>query len=154
MSESYPIDRRRDDEYYMRLALEEARLAYAEGEVPIGAVLVWQERVVARGHNLVETLRDPTAHAEILAISSASSALDAKYLPQCRLYVTIEPCTMCAGAIRWGRIGEVIYGASEEKCGYTTISEQIIHRACRVRRGVLADEARALMQAFFADRRP
>ncbi len=141
------------DEYYMRLALDEARKAYEVGEVPIGAVLVWQDKVIARAHNQVETLADPTAHAEVLAISSAASSLGSKYLVQCRLYVTIEPCPMCAGAIRWARVGEVIYGAGEDKFGYTQFAASIVPRGCQVRSGVLADEARALMQRFFAERR-
>ncbi len=142
-----------DDQHYMRLALEEARLAFDEGEVPIGAVLVWRDRVIARAHNQVERLSDPTAHAELLLISGTASTLDAKYLPECRLYVTIEPCPMCAGAIRWSRVGEIIYGAGEEKFGYSTFAETIIPQRCRVRRGVLEAEARALMQEFFRSRR-
>lgn len=141
------------DEQFMRQALIEAEVAYQAGEVPIGAVLVWQGRIIAKAHNQVETLSDPTAHAEMLAISAATSTLDAKYLPQCQLYVTIEPCPMCAGAVRWSRVGEVIYGASEEKFGYQTFSPTIIPRGCVVRSGVLADEARALMQSFFKLRR-
>lgn len=141
------------DEQFMRQALMEAEAAYHAGEVPIGAVLVWQGRIIARAHNQVETLSDPTAHAEMLAISAATSSLDAKYLPQCQLYVTIEPCPMCAGAVRWSRVGEVIYGASEEKFGYKTFATSIIPQGCTVRSGVLADEARALMQSFFKLRR-
>lgn len=141
------------DEVFMRAALEEARLAFERGEVPIGAVLVYGDRIVSRGHNQTEALSDPTAHAELLCISAASSHLDAKYLPQCRLYVTIEPCAMCAGAIRWSRVSEVIYGASEDKFGYHVYSESIIPRSCRVRGGVLAEEARELMQSFFRSRR-
>lgn len=141
------------DEYYMRLALDEARKAYDMGEVPIGAVLVWQDKVIARAHNQVERLSDPTAHAEMLVISSAASTLESKYLVQCRLYVTIEPCPMCAGAIRWARVGEIIYGAQEEKFGYTHFSTAIIPRGCKVRGGILANEAREMMQHFFAHRR-
>lgn len=141
------------DEYYMRLALEQARLAYDEGEVPIGAVLVWRDQVIARAHNQVERLSDPTAHAELLAISSAASSLGSKYLTQCRLYVTIEPCPMCAGAIRWARLAEVVYGAGEEKFGYSTFAPSIVPRACSVRAGVLEAEARELMQTFFRSRR-
>ena len=141
------------DEFFMRLALEEARLAYEEGEVPIGAVLVHRDRVVSRAHNQTERLSDPTAHAEVLCVSAASSHLDMKYLPECRLYVTIEPCAMCAGAIRWSRVAEVIYGASEEKFGYHVYSEAIIPRSCKVRGGVLEYDARALMQAFFQSKR-
>lgn len=141
------------DEFFMRLALEEARLAYEEGEVPIGAVLVHRDRVVSRAHNQTECLSDPTAHAEVLCVSAASSHLDMKYLPECRLYVTIEPCAMCAGAIRWSRVAEVIYGASEEKFGYHVYSEAIIPRLCKVRGGVLEYDARALMQEFFQSKR-
>ena len=141
------------DEFFMRLALEEARLAYEEGEVPIGAVLVHRDRVVSRAHNQTERLSDPTAHAEVLCVSAASSHLDMKYLPECRLYVTIEPCAMCAGAIRWSRVAEVIYGASEEKFGYHVDSEAIIPRSCKVRGGILEDDARALMQEFFQSKR-
>ena len=141
------------DEFFMRLALEEARLAYEEGEVPIGAVLVHRDRVVSRAHNQTERLSDPTAHAEVLCVSAASSHLDMKYLPECRLYVTIEPCAMCAGAIRWSRVAEVIYGASEEKFGYHVYSKAIIPRSCKVRGGVLEHDARALMQEFFQSKR-
>lgn len=141
------------DEFFMRLALEEACLAYEEGEVPIGAVLVHRDRVVSRAHNQTERLSDPTAHAEVLCVSAASSHLDMKYLPECRLYVTIEPCAMCAGAIRWSRVAEVIYGASEEKFGYHVYSEAIIPRSCKVRGGILEDDARALMQEFFQSKR-
>lgn len=141
------------DEFFMRLALEEAHLAYEEGEVPIGAVLVHRDRVVSRAHNQTERLSDPTAHAEVLCVSAASSHLDMKYLPECRLYVTIEPCAMCAGAIRWSRVAEVIYGASEEKFGYHVYSEAIIPRSCKVRGGILEDDARALMQEFFQSKR-
>lgn len=141
------------DEFFMRLALEEARLAYEEGEVPIGAVLVHRDRVVSRAHNQTERLSDPTAHAEVLCVSAASSHLDMKYLPECHLYVTIEPCAMCAGAIRWSRVAEVIYGASEEKFGYHVYSEAIIPRSCKVRGGILEDDARALMQEFFQSKR-
>lgn len=143
----------RDDEFFMRLALEEAQQAYDEGEVPIGAVLVYNDQVVSRAHNQTERLSDPTAHAEILCISSASQYLDSKYLPQCRLYVTIEPCAMCAGAIRWSRVSALIYGASEDKCGYHTFAESIIPRKCLVRGGVLAEEAQRLMTNFFKARR-
>lgn len=142
-----------DDQHYMRLALTAAQQAYELGEVPIGAVLVWRDEVISSEHNRVEALSDPTAHAELLLISSVTSALDAKYLPECRLYVTVEPCPMCAGAIRWSRIGEVIYGAAEEKFGYRVFSPDIIPGRCRIRGGVLADEARALMQSFFRSRR-
>lgn len=143
----------RDDEYFMREALREARRAYEEGEVPIGAVLVHGDKIVSRAYNQTERLNDPTAHAELLCVSSASSYLDSKYLPECRLYVTIEPCAMCAGAIRWSRVSAVIYGAREEKCGYHKYSTEIIPPKCRVIGGVLADEAQALMSSFFQSKR-
>lgn len=143
----------KQDEYFMRVALEEARIAFDEGEVPIGAVLVYGDRIVSRGHNQTERLSDPTAHAELLCISAATTHLDTKYLPECRLYVTIEPCAMCAGAIRWSRVSEVIYGASEDKCGYHVYSENIIPRGCHVRGGILATEAREIMQEFFKSKR-
>lgn len=142
-----------DDEYYMRIALEEAQLAYDEGEVPIGAVVVAGGRVLARAHNRVEALGDPTAHAEMLAITAATEVVGSKYLVGCQLYVTIEPCPMCAGAIRWGRLSRVIYGAGEEKFGYRIFSPQILPRACRLTTGVLAEEARELMQRFFRSKR-
>lgn len=143
----------RMDEYFMRLALEEARQAFDEGEIPIGAVLVHGERIISRAHNQTERLHDPTAHAEVLCVSAASSHLDMKYLPECRLYVTIEPCAMCAGAIRWSRVGELIYGAGEDKFGYHLYSTDIIPKKCRVRGGILAEEAKTLMQDFFLRKR-
>lgn len=141
------------DEFFMRAALEEATLAYKAGEVPIGAVLVYGNRIISRGHNQTEQLNDPTAHAELLCISSASSFLECKYLPECKLYVTIEPCAMCAGAIRWARIGTLVYGASEDKSGYHNYSQDIIPKGCNVRGGILATEARELMSSFFKSKR-
>lgn len=142
-----------EDERYMRLALEEAQLAYESGEIPIGAVVVCDGRVIARAHNEVERLSDPTAHAEVLAVTAATQYMGSKFLGDCRLYVTIEPCTMCAGALHWARLGEVIYGASEEKFGYQRYAPEIFPRSTKVRGGVLAEEARALMQSFFRARR-
>lgn len=142
------------DRHYMSLALEAAREAYALGEVPIGAVIVAPNgKLLARAHNRVEQLQDPTAHAEILAIGAACTAIGSKYLVGCRLYVTIEPCPMCAGAIRWSRLGRLIYGAGEEKFGYRTYSPLIIPRACSISSDVCSDEARELMQQFFKARR-
>lgn len=141
------------DQYYMRLALEQAKLAYAAGEVPIGAVIVSGGKVLARAHNEVERLQDPTAHAEILAIGAATQALGSKYLVGCQLYVTIEPCPMCAGAIRWSRLARVVYGAGEEKFGYRVFSPQILPKSCAITSDVLASEARELMQIFFKERR-
>lgn len=147
------VPQAQQDEYFMRIALEEARMAFEEGEVPIGAIVVCAGQVIARAHNLVERLQDPTAHAEMLAITSATETLGSKRLAQCSLYVTVEPCPMCAGGVRWSQLSEVIYGASEEKFGYRTFSEDILPRGCKRRTGVLADEARALMQTFFKARR-
>lgn len=143
----------REDEYYMRLALAQAQEAYDAGEVPIGAVVVWGDRVLARAHNLVERLGDPTAHAEILAIGAAAQAVGSRYLVGCRLYVTIEPCPMCAGAIRWSRLAQVVYGAGEDKFGYRVFSPEILPRSCRVRSGVLQEEARELIRSFFSTKR-
>ncbi len=137
----------------MRLALDQARLAFDEGEVPIGAVIVSQGRVIARAYNQVERLKDPTAHAEVLAITSACNLLGSKYLPQCQLYVSVEPCPMCAGAIRWSRISELIYATGEPKFGYSVYNEKILPRSCQIRSSVLKDEAEALMRSFFASKR-
>lgn len=141
---------RETDEKYMRLALNEAHIALENGEVPIGAVIVAGGSVVGRGHNLVETLCDPTAHAEIQAITAAASTLGGKYLTDCTIYVTVEPCAMCAGALAWSRIGRIVYGAGDPKRGYTTISERILHPKTKVQNGVLAAECEKLMTDFFA----
>lgn len=141
------------DEQYMRKALVEAEAAYREGEIPIGAVVVCKDRILARAHNLTETLNDVTAHAEMQAITAAANALGGKYLPECTLYVTVEPCTMCAGAIGWAQMGRVVYGASDEKRGYTQIAPDALHKRCTVTSGVLEEECRALMQAFFKEKR-
>lgn len=138
------------DEKYMRLALNEARLALDNDEVPIGAVIVSGGSVVGRGHNLVETLVDVTAHAEIQAITAASSTLGGKYLPDCTIYVTVEPCIMCAGALAWSQIGRIVYGASDPKRGYTTVGGPILHPKTAVSKGVLAEECERLMSEFFA----
>ncbi len=142
-----------DDEYYMRLALAEARKANGRGEVPVGAVVVCRDRVIARAHNLTEALTDVTAHAEMQAITSASSSLGGKYLADCTLYVTVEPCVMCAGALGWSQVGRVVYGAPDEKRGYTRFAPQALHPKTRVTGGVLCDECAGLMKAFFASRR-
>ena len=137
------------DEKYMRLALNEARDAFNQGEVPIGAVIVSGGSIVGRGHNLVETLTDVTAHAEIQALTAASATLGGKYLPDCTLYVTVEPCVMCAGALAWSQIGRIVYGASDPKRGYTRIGNALLHPKTRVTAGVLAAECEALMSEFF-----
>lgn len=133
----------------MRQAISEARLAFEQGEVPIGAVVVWKNQIVGRGHNLVETLGDPTAHAEMQAITSATSAISGKYLPQCRLYVTVEPCVMCAGACFWSQLGAVIYGTDDPKRGFSRLKTAVFHPRTEIRSGVLQDECRELMNRFF-----
>ncbi len=137
------------DDFFMRQAISEARLALDQGEVPIGAVVVWGDRVVGRGHNLVETLGDPTAHAEMQAITAATSSVGGKYLPQCRLYVTVEPCVMCAGACFWTQLGAVIYGTDDPKRGVSRLSAPVFHPRTEVRGGVLKDECSELMSRFF-----
>ena len=141
---------RQKDEKYMRLALNEAHKALKEGEVPIGAVVVSGERIVGRGHNLVESLCDATAHAEMQAITAASSTLGGKYLNDCTLYVTVEPCVMCAGALAWSQIGRIVYGAADPKRGYTTVGGPILHPKTQVAGGVLAGECEEIVGSFFA----
>lgn len=141
---------REKDEKYMRLALEEAKIAFNEEEVPVGSVIVAGDRVVGRGHNLVETLTDVTAHAEIQAITAASSTIGGKYLNDCTLYVTVEPCPMCAGALAWSQIGRIVYGVSDPKRGFSTISDNMLHPRTVVTSGVLAEECERLMKEFFA----
>lgn len=140
------------DEYYMRLALDEAREASAEGEIPIGAVIVVNGRVIARAHNRTEALNDVTAHAEMQAITSAADYLGGKYLPQCTLYVTVEPCAMCAGALGWSQIGRIVYGAPDPKKGFFSfyaLNRSPLHPKTEVTGGVLEDECREIMQSFF-----
>ncbi|MDE5796170.1 MAG: nucleoside deaminase [Muribaculaceae bacterium] len=144
------------DERLMREALAEAQQAGEAGEVPVGAVIALNGRVIARGHNLTETLCDVTAHAEILAITAASSHLGGKYLPQCTLYVTVEPCAMCAGALGWSQIGRIVYGTADPRRGFRRLcapGETPLHPRTIVSEGVLADECRSLMQSFFRRRR-
>lgn len=142
-----------DDTYFMKQALAEARAAAAEGEVPVGAVVVAAGRIIARAHNQTERLNDVTAHAEMLAITAAAGLLGAKYLTGCRLYVTVEPCVMCAGAIGWAQLSEVVYGASDEKRGFTRFAPQAFHPKTVVRKGILETECAAEMQQFFKRRR-
>ena len=139
-----------EDERFMQQALAEARQALAEEEIPIGAVVVSDGRIVGRGHNLVETLQDPTAHAEMQALTAAATTLGGKYLPRCTLYVTVEPCAMCAGAIAWAQVGRVVWGADDPKKGFRSYSERILHPKTEVVRGILGDECEALMSRFFA----
>ena len=138
------------DEKYMRLAIEEAKLALKADEVPIGAIIVAGGRIVGRGHNLVETLVDVTAHAEIQAITAASSTIGGKYLNDCTLYVTVEPCPMCAGALAWSQIGRIVYGASDAKRGFSTIAGNMLHPKTVVTSGILREECELLMTNFFA----
>ena len=141
------------DERFMRLALAQAQEAFDRDEVPIGAVIVCQDKVIARGHNLTETLTDVTAHAEMQAITSAASFLGGKYLTQCTLYVTVEPCLMCAGALGWSQISRVVYGASDDKRGYHTYCDSPFHKKTEVVGGVLAEECSKLMTDFFKKKR-
>jgi tRNA(adenine34) deaminase len=137
----------------MRMALAEAKQAFEKGEVPVGCVIIANGQIVGRGHNLTETLADVTAHAEIQAITAAANTLGGKYLTQCSLYVTIEPCTMCAGAIGWAQIKRVIYGAADEKRGFTILAPKAIHPKCSISSGILEAECRELMLSFFAQKR-
>ena len=139
----------RDDERYMRLALDEAHKALERDEVPIGAVVVARGRVVGRGHNLTETLSDVTAHAEIQAITAASQTVGGKYLPDATLYVTVEPCAMCAGAIGWAQISRIVYGTPDPKRGFRTYAPRAFHPKATVTSGVLETECRQLIQEFF-----
>lgn len=141
------------DENYMKMALIEAQAAYDKGEIPVGAVVVWNGRIIARAHNLTETLHDVTAHAEMQAITAAANIMGGKYLKDCTLYVTLEPCIMCAGALGWSQISRVVYGASDPKRGYSTFSPNSLHPKTEVVSGILADQALQLMQSFFAERR-
>ncbi|MBD5325028.1 MAG: nucleoside deaminase [Bacteroides sp.] len=141
------------DEYYMNLALDEARKAALEGEVPVGAVVVVNDRVIGRGHNLTECLNDVTAHAEMQAITAAAQTLGGKYLKGCTLYVTVEPCLMCAGALGWSQIDRIVYGASDPKRGYSTFTQSPFHPKTTVVSGVMAEECGAMMKDFFSCRR-
>ena len=141
------------DTYYMKAALAEARYALAKDEVPIGAVVVCKDQIIGRGHNLTETLHDVTAHAEMQAITAAEEYLNGKYLDTCTLYVTVEPCVMCAGAIAWSQIGKLVYGTRDEKRGYLKYAPQALHPKTEVIGGILADEAADMMKNFFKKKR-
>lgn len=141
------------DEYFMQMALREAEQAYEEGEIPIGAIVVCHGQIIARAHNLTETLHDVTAHAEMQAITMAANNLGGKYLTDCTLYVTVEPCPMCAGALGWSQLSRVVYGAPDIKRGYSTFAPHVLHPKTKVTAGVLSDECRDLMQRFFKERR-
>lgn len=136
-------------EHFMRMALKEAQRAYDDNEVPIGAVIVADGRIIARGYNLTERLNDPTAHAEMQAITAGTEFLGGKYLRDCTLYVTIEPCPMCAGALYWSQITRIVYGAKDEKRGYSTLSDKLLHPKTEVISGILAEECGKLMSDFF-----
>ena len=138
---------------FMRQALDEARQAFRRDEVPVGAVIVCNDRIIARGHNLTETLIDVTAHAEMQAITAAANFLGGKYLTDCTLYVTVEPCVMCAGALGWSQISRIVYGASDEKRGFTRFAPDAIHPKTEVVAGVLEEECSALMKEFFKKKR-
>ena len=140
------------DEYFMKKALQEAEMAFEKGEIPVGAIIVIDNKVIARSHNLTEMLNDVTAHAEMQAITSAANYLGGKYLKDCTLYVTLEPCQMCAGALYWSQISKIVFGASDEHRGFEKMGTQL-HPKTIVIRGVLANEASALMKRFFVERR-
>ncbi len=142
-----------DDAYYMKQALSEAQLAAERGEIPVGAVVVCKDRIIARAHNLTETLTDVTAHAEMQAITAAAATLGGKYLNECTLYVTLEPCVMCAGAIAWAQMGRLVFGAGDEKRGYQRYAPNALHPKTVVVTGILAEECATLMKDFFIARR-
>lgn len=141
------------DEAYMREALKEARMAFNADEVPIGAIIVCKDKIIARGHNLTERLNDFTAHAEMQAFTSASEYLGGKYLDECTLYVTLEPCMMCGGAAFWTKLGRIVYGASDEKRGFGRFREEILHPKTLVRADVLAEESSAMLKEYFKGKR-
>ena len=148
-----PMTEQEKDERYMRMALDEAHKAYNEGEIPIGAVIVCRDQVVARAHNLTETLCDVTAHAEMQAITAAANTLGGKYLTDCTLYVTVEPCTMCAGALGWSQVARIVYGCPDEKRGYQLYAPRALHPKTQIASGTLQEECRKLMQDFFRQKR-
>ena len=141
------------DEYYMKLALQEARLAADEGEIPVGALIVCKDHILARTHNLTETLHDVTAHAEMQAITAAAERLGGKYLTDCTLYVTLEPCVMCAGALGWSQISRIVYGAGDPRRGFSRIAPQALHPKTQVVSGIMGEEALQLVKDFFAKKR-
>lgn len=142
-----------NDEKFMREALREAHAAMEDGEIPIGAVVVWRGRIIGRGHNQTEQLHDATAHAEMIAITAATQAMGGKYLADCTLYVTVEPCPMCAGAMAWSQLGSVVYGAPDPRRGFSIFQPSLLHPKTLVSGGVLADECSELMVEFFKGKR-
>lgn len=141
------------DEYYMKRALAEAQAAFDEGEVPVGAVVVCQNRIIARAHNLTETLNDVTAHAEMQVITAAANLIGGKYLTDCTLYVTLEPCTMCAGALGWSQISRIVYGASDPKRGYSRGNSKALHPKTTITSGIMENECSEMMRTFFEQKR-
>lgn len=142
-----------DDAYFMRQAIQEAREAAERDEVPVGAVVVTQKRIIARGHNQTELLKDVTAHAEVIAVTAAADFLGGKYIPDCTLYVTLEPCVMCAGAIAWAQLGRLVYGASDDKRGFMRYGKSILHPKTKVEFGILHEECEQLLKDFFRGKR-
>ncbi len=136
-------------ERYMQEAFKQAQIAYEQGEVPVGAVIVANNRIIAKAHNQVEMLNDPTAHAEILAITAAAEFLGSKYLEDCTMYVTLEPCVMCAGALQWSHIDTIYYGASDSKRGYSLMGKNILHPKTKINTGIMADESQKILEDFF-----
>lgn len=141
------------DEYFMKQALKEAQSAFDKGEVPVGAIIVCNQKIIARAHNLTETLNDVTAHAEMQAITAAANVLGGKYLTDCDLYVTLEPCPMCAGGLLWSQITKIVYGAKDEKRGFSIYEPKLSHKKTEIVGGVLEDECAALMKDFFKEKR-
>lgn len=142
-----------NDEKYMREALKEAEAARNEGEIPIGAVVVCRGRIISRGHNMTERLHDPSAHAEMIALTAATSAIGGKYLNECTLYVTVEPCPMCAGALNWAQLGTLVYGADDPKRGYSLFAPSLLHSRTQVRKGTLSGECSNIVSEFFRSMR-
>ncbi len=141
------------DEYFMKEAYKEAQKAFDQDEIPVGAIVVWNNQVIARAHNLTETLTDVTAHAEMQAITSAANALGGKYLNECTLYVTLEPCPMCAGALYWAQLGKLVFGASDEKRGYQNTNTNMLHPKTEVVSGIMSEESSTIMKEFFQQKR-
>lgn len=141
------------DEHFMQQALKEAQKAYEAGEVPVGAIVVCQNQIIARGYNQTEQLNDVTAHAEIIALTAAANYFGSKYLDDCTLYVTLEPCVMCAGALSWAQLGRLVYGAEDEKRGFMRFGKGLLHPKTKVEYGILAEECGELLKAFFKQRR-
>ncbi|MFY0599533.1 MAG: nucleoside deaminase [Cyclobacteriaceae bacterium] len=141
------------DEHFMRQALNEAQRAFDEGEIPVGAVVVCENKIIAKAYNQVQRLNDVTAHAEMLAITAAQNYLGSKYLDNCTLYVTLEPCVMCGGALYWSQIEKVVYSATDEKRGYSGVSQNIVHPKTKVSRGIFSEESETLLKSFFSKMR-